>query len=559
LLGLFDRPATPDCIAALRQPPVIPNLTDSLINLSDAQWNLAIKRLGGLGLIEEQPWEPRPLVGYSLEQASAAREATGRKEWYELPEPKPLENRHSHMANLNSLDAHPLIREFFAKRLRETRAVASKAAHSRLFDELRDSAPYWPEGLDGLQPLYQAVAHGCQAGRYKEACEEVYIGRILRGTDGNYMHYSKFNLGAIGADLAAVGCFFVSPWMQLAPELSETIKAWLLHEAAYSLRSAGRLIEAREAQARNLEMRIREGAVQHLPSSAVNLSDLDLILGDVESAVRESRQSMDFADESKEVQQRMLAQANLANALHLAGQASESAKLFVEAEIVQRQLQPETPILYSLRGFSYCDLLLSGAETAAWRVFLKPGSEMGNLDLAESCRAVVTRATQTLSWVISVRWLLHIALDNLTLGRAMLYAALLDDSARNGLQSAGEHLDEAIHGLQRAARLPYVPPGLLTRAWLHVLQDEPQKARQLLDDAWQIAERGPMRLQLADVHLHRARLFLRADPYPWNTNPDGGRRGPGDDLRAARKLITDCGYGRRVTELQDAERALAER
>ena len=28
-----------------------------------------------------------------------------------------------------------------------------------------------------------------------------------------------------------------------------------------------------------------------------------------------------------------------------------------------------------------------------------------------------------------------------------------------------------------------------------------------LDEAWEIAERGPMRLFLADIHLHRARLF----------------------------------------------------
>ena len=30
-----------------------------------------------------------------------------------------------------------------------------------------------------------------------------------------------------------------------------------------------------------------------------------------------------------------------------------------------------------------------------------------------------------------------------------------------------------------------------------------------LDEAWEIAERGPMPLFLADIHLHRARLFGR--------------------------------------------------
>jgi hypothetical protein len=46
-----------------------------------------------------------------------------------------------------------------------------------------------------------------------------------------------------------------------------------------------------------------------------------------------------------------------------------------------------------------------------------------------------------------------------------------------------------------------------------------------------------MPLYLADVHLHRARLFFRETPYPWNTNPDGSPRGPKDDHVEARRLF----------------------
>jgi hypothetical protein len=60
-----------------------------------------------------------------------------------------------------------------------------------------------------------------------------------------------------------------------------------------------------------------------------------------------------------------------------------------------------------------------------------------------------------------------------------------------------------------------------------------------------------MRLYLADIHLHRARLFgliaNRLADYPW----DSAR----DDLDKARKLIDECGYGRRREELEDAEAA----
>ncbi len=72
LLGLFDRPATPHCLAALRAAPAIKGLTDLLVTLTDAQWNVAVKRLVQLGLAEEQLWEPR-----TMPPATARRKRRG--------------------------------------------------------------------------------------------------------------------------------------------------------------------------------------------------------------------------------------------------------------------------------------------------------------------------------------------------------------------------------------------------------------------------------------------------------------------------------------------------
>ena len=81
-----------------------------------------------------------------------------------------------------------------------------------------------------------------------------------------------------------------------------------------------------------------------------------------------------------------------------------------------------------------------------------------------------------------------------------------------------------------------------------------------LDEAWEIAERGSMKLFMADIHLYRARLFGRTDRkdeggrmkdervYPWES--------PQADLAEARRLIESCGYGRRKAELEDAEKAI---
>jgi len=84
----------------------------------------------------------------------------------------------------------------------------------------------------------------------------------------------------------------------------------------------------------------------------------------------------------------------------------------------------------------------------------------------------------------------------------------------------------------------------------------PESAQEDLDEAWEIAERGPMRLHMADIHLHRARLFFREKEYPWNKDEKGNVRGPKDDLAAAEKLINICGYHRRDEELADAKKVI---
>jgi hypothetical protein len=81
----------------------------------------------------------------------------------------------------------------------------------------------------------------------------------------------------------------------------------------------------------------------------------------------------------------------------------------------------------------------------------------------------------------------------------------------------------------------------LGRDFLTGVRTGPESAQEDLDEAWEIAGRGPMKLFLADIHLHLARLFFREKEYPWHKNPDGSARGPKDDLAATEKLINACG------------------
>ncbi len=96
----------------------------------------------------------------------------------------------------------------------------------------------------------------------------------------------------------------------------------------------------------------------------------------------------------------------------------------------------------------------------------------------------------------------------------------------------------SVNGLRAANDLSYLPRGLLTASLYHFVRGEHELAHGHLAEAQQIAERGPMSLYLADIHLHRARMFHDKA-----------------ELTQAAKLIRELGYGRRTEELADAEAA----
>jgi tetratricopeptide (TPR) repeat protein len=480
LLGLFDRPAASELLAVLRRPPAIPGLTDAIAGLSEAQWNLAVARLGECRLVAEDE---------------------------------------------DTFDAHPLVREHFGRRLRERNPAAWKAAHGRLFDHLKDSTERWPDSLDGLQPLYEAVVHGCQAGRYEEARAEIYCDRILRGTgDGDF--YSLHKLGAFGADLAAVACFFDRPWSRVSQALEKSVQAWLLNQAAYHLRALGRPREAIEPLRAGLHMAVARAEWKNAATRASNLSELELTLGDVAGAVRDAEQSVIFADRIVDDFERMANRTTLADALHHAGREAEALARFREAENMQAARQPQYPLLYSLQGFQFCDLLLAGAERSA-------GGGPATPDAPQACEEVNRRARQTFELAEAEGFLLDIALDHLTLGRARLYQVLLAGSPPD---AAAAEIEQAVDGLRRAGQLQHLPKGLLTRAWLRSALGDTAGARADLAEAEEIADRGPMPLHLADVHLYRARLFHHRAA-----------------LAEARRLVERHGYGRRREELADLE------
>ena len=271
------------------------------------------------------------------------------------------------------LDCHPLVREYFGKKLKKNKSEVWREAHGRLYEYYKGvPKKEKPDTLEEMEPLFRAVYHGCAAGKYQETLDNVYGERICRGSNA----FVNAQLGAPGSDLGAVACFFDKIWDRPAIGLSDDRKAGVLNYAGFALRAVGRLRESAEPMEGSLQRRIEQNNWEEAAKDASNLSELYLMLGEVEKAIGYGRKSVEHADKNGDGFWRMGSRATLADALHQAGDVEQARRLFEEAEGIQKKIQSGYRHLYSQPGYRYCDLLLSLGEYE---------------DLKE-------RATQTLEW-----------------------------------------------------------------------------------------------------------------------------------------------------------------
>ncbi|NQT12891.1 MAG: hypothetical protein HQ582_09080, partial [Planctomycetes bacterium] len=484
ILGLFDRPAEPGAVEALRRDPPIPGLTDRIAALDEAGWQNALIRLRHARLLVD-PDRTAP----------------------------------------RALDAHPLVREHFGEKLREEDEAAWRSGHDRLFEYYRgEGCPKeFPDTLEEMAPLYAAVQHGCAAGRHQETFHEVYRSRIMRGNE----YYSSKKLGAFGSELAALSGFFALPWSAPVAALSDEEKAFVLNYAGYHLRGLGRLVEAVEPMEAGLQACLAQERWGVAARQANNLGELHLTLGRIAEAIAFAERSVEYADRSSDPFMRMVVRAVLGDALHQTGQIDQCEERFQEAEAMQKDWKPEYPLLFSLRGYQYCDLLFTRGRH----------------------EDVLDRATQALEIARRSNVLLDIGLDQLSLARAGLMAAQSGNT--EAVNQARSHAQAAVDTLRQAGHQDELPRGLLTRAEVHRFTADPDAARCDLAEAMAIATRDPaghMKLHETDCYLGFARLELDAK------KPGLAR----EHLAAAEALIRETGYHRRDADLAQLQQAAAE-
>ena len=481
----------------------------------DKQYNAELALLRLLGLFDH-PIEQSVLQILQQEQIPQLTEGIKTNAWSSAI--ATLRDDHHLLAQANNtqddqLDCHPLIRAYFAHRLKSQSPDAWRAAHSKLYDYYKNlpSKPQ-PDTLAEMQPLFRAVAHGCAAGLHQQALEEVYWPRIKRSDQ----HYLTKQLGAFSDDLATVAHFFDIPWHTPAAGLTANAQAVRLNQAGFNLRALGRLREAQQPIRAGEDMSAEQEDWKGAAVDASNLSELQLTLGEVAAAVASGKRSVNHADRSEDLFLRMGFRTTHADALHQYGDQDAALALFQEAEELQKQLQPQYPQLYSLQGFQYCDLLLALGESSQV------------LKRAEYALKIVLQGSKNL---------LDIALNHLSLGHAHLQ--------QQQLSAAQQHLDQAVNGLRAAGQQDDLPRGLLARAELHRQQGDYKEAEKDLQEVFEIAERSEMQLFLCDYYLAIARLLKTRTDQALDQNQAAITH----HLQTAKKIIDQTHYHRRLPEL----------
>ena len=532
LMGLFDRPADEEAIKVLRKKPVIPGLTDNIWKLDNPKWRYAVQHLRDLRLLDK-----------------------------------------GDINTPSTLDCHPLIREHFGEELKTNEPSAWKEAHRRLYFHFRSIAKLLPDTLSEMEPLYRAIAHGCQAGRHQEALDDIYCTRIQRNSRESHKNYdyALITLNAFGANLTALYNYYEAPWSTLLNTITENSKGIVANQAGLCLMQLCRFRESLQSMKLSLDIVLAEGSLNQIASAAANVSMVYLWLGDLDQSVHYANMGVDFADRSEDKFNQSANRAVLAHTFCQLGNFILAEELFNKAEQLQSIVYPHLSLLYALPGFNFCDLLLCKRD------YLQ----------------ILKRASYSLKLSLDRDWHLYTALSHLSLAKATLFKAKYSILAKNyepGLSGIDyELLDEALgyfnqsaHGLRTSGNMGYLPLSLLSRAEFYCVTHDFPAAWQDLTEAKEIAERGEMRLHLADFHLEAARLFHAAATaaangeytdaitafladLPEELKTQAATQPPATfalnkaqfHLATAKTMVEQMGYGRRKPEIAALEEALS--
>lgn len=432
-LGLFDRATPLKALCAVHVSPAVGALNPTTALLATREIGYAVRELADLGLTQVEGEGEEVMI-----------------------------------------DAHPLIRETFGRRLSQSDPAAWSSGHRRLFEHFDNVVDRPAETVSDLSILYLAVHHAVLAGDGARAVTEVLRPKVQQGERS----FASKRLQLASADLAALAPFF-SDWSTMAIEVDDRDAMWLMSHALYDLRVLGHIPLSLELC---LSLRDRLGVSGDTPQecvTAANASHLSLIAGRISDAVEFAEDAFKIAGGlPASAAESFAARRSLSNALMHLGDLAAAEALTKMDKPIGNQVDAAYPAFLSPVGFRYGLLLIAINELRLL------GEE--EEEAQRSLRAAIDRfATAS-------------ALDEergygLAQGLATLvFARLLSLGVEAGiepLQNPVPLANEAEDYLRTAATQDLVVCSLILSSRVHLVAGDPAESRRKLSRALEMSQR----------------------------------------------------------------------
>ena len=411
-----------------------------------------------------------------------------------------------------TLDCHPLIREYFGGQLKQNKPETWQAAHECLYEYYK-AVPEkdLPDTLEEMRPLFHAVRHGCGAGVYQQAFDEVYWSRISRKAS-----YLASQLCAFGDELSVVLHFFTKPWDTFTENLKDDDKTRLIASVSLCLNALGRTVEATLASKKWLNALVEREKWALASTLSETISEEQLILGRISEAIETAHRGIKYSDKSDRPLKKVQSRAAYAKALHQAGDTKQALSHFEASGKIHTTENIDTPYLYSTWG--YYDLMIELGQSN--HVF----------EMIKKQQKLLTNFETELTPAYGLLDLAHV-----------LFSVKAFSAAANSVE-------KAVSVFQKSGVKNLLPLALLTRASLSRQTNNFVKAHQDLQEVYDIAHPSGMRLYLTDYHLEMARLLLKQ--WQQQLLDDSAQADIQNHIASAVKLIDETGYHRRDKEVE---------
>ncbi len=380
------------------------------------------------------------------------------------------------------IDCHPLIQDCILQHLKGNEGDMWESGNSLIFDYLISTAPEEPANMTEMEPLFRAVIHGTRARRYTESFA-LYYEKIKKG------QFSIFTDGSHHADQSCIRAFFGEGWDTPTEHLDEESQMFLITSAATNLIYLGHLAEAIEPTEVSIRWFIKNQSYLQAAVAAAPLLSMYIAAGELDAALRLVQGMEDVIHKSENEIAIAMAANFKAYIYYLSGEPEIAQRLFLQAESVLTQPQPQSEALFPTISSYYCKYLLDvGKESEA---------------LERSLKTFAWRNRNT--WQVAVDTTSIYAGDLLVLGLAFL---ALGDKVNAQIQ-----LNKQVDLLRSNDEWLYLPSGLNSRAKLHIAMNDLESATKDLQESLEVSKRTGAKFHEWEAYLDLARLNIQRQDF----------------------------------------------